>query len=104
MNEGRIPELWVVVTRATNGVTHTWGPYLSAQAANIHRRHLLGILSYDQGVAVQICRVLNPRPILNVVRITEVSICGIQTAETPEELGLTDTQSQETATGNQSPV
>ena len=104
MTEGRIPELWVVVTRATNGVTHTWGPYLSVQAANVHRRHLMSILTYDRGVSIHICRVLNPRPILNVVRTTEVSIYGIQTTETTKELGRFDAETQETTSGHQSTV
>lgn len=105
MSEGRIPELWVVVTRAPNGVTHTWGPYLSVRAANLHRRYLMGVLSYDQGVSLGVCRVLNPRPLLNVVsRSTEVNVYDIEATEAEEERGFTDTVSDETAAGNQSAV
>lgn len=78
-----LPELWVVVTYSSNGVMHTWGPYTDVYAAGRYKTHLMRLLSYDQGVTLRVCRIHNPRPILDIVtRTIEVTTYDVPDSTT----------------------
>lgn len=88
-----LPNLWVVVTYAPNGVMHTWGPYISVTAAGNHKAHLMRILSHDRGISLRVCRVHDPRPLLAVSsRTTEVSTYDVP--ESAPERGFSDSPAQ----------